>query len=292
MTTRRAAAVTGIALFFGTMASADAPSSSPSPVSRPLGMVVTANDDGSLLRPTQKPKNIGAIAMTATQTAAPSGPAALRAPDKPQFRSVPDKTAEPDLKLAAIAPAPRLSSPGAITGMMGRGLCGTTGLTGRPIPPIVSRVQGCGLPDGVEVTAVSGIPLSQPVEVDCATARSMQSWVDQGIIPAVAGMGGGLARIEIAGSYSCRPRNNQAGAQISEHGRGHAIDVSALVLRSGDVLSVARDWRTRIGPVLQRVHDTACGTFDTVLGPNSDRFHQDHIHVDTAPGRRGGAYCR
>ncbi|WP_374290605.1 extensin-like domain-containing protein [Paenirhodobacter enshiensis] len=239
-----------------------------------------------------------AAASRATETAAPGGAVpALRAAgaqESPRLLTPPasaqSSVPAQDLRLAA-APAPRLSNPGAIAGMHG-GLCGTTWLTGQPIPPIASRIQGCGLPDGVEVTAVSGVPLSEPVEVDCPTARAMQTWVERGILPAIGNMGGGLARIEIAGSYSCRPRDNVVGAQISEHGRGHAIDVSALVLRSGDVLSVARDWRTRLGPVLQRVHDTACGTFDTVLGPNSDRFHQDHIHVDTAPGRRGGAYCR
>ena len=33
------------------------------------------------------------------------------------------------------------------------------------------------------------------------------------------------------------------------------------------------------------------GGFGTVLGPESDQFHQDHFHFDTAR-HRGGPYCR
>ena len=41
----------------------------------------------------------------------------------------------------------------------------------------------------------------------------------------------------------------------------------------------------------------ACGTaavvtpVGTVLGPESDRFHQDHFHFDTAR-QRNGPFCR
>jgi len=39
------------------------------------------------------------------------------------------------------------------------------------------------------------------------------------------------------------------------------------------------------------MHRAACGPFGTVLGPNADRFHQDHFHFDTAR-HRSGPYCR
>lgn len=58
------------------------------------------------------------------------------------------------------------------------------------------------------------------------------------------------------------------------------------------MITVAQGWGSRAGgPILERIHRAACGPFGTVLGPRSDRFHQDHIHVDTARNR-GGAYCR
>jgi hypothetical protein len=42
---------------------------------------------------------------------------------------------------------------------------------------------------------------------------------------------------------------------------------------------------------MRRAHKTACGPFGTVLGPNADRYHQDHFHFDTAR-YRSGSYCR
>lgn len=68
------------------------------------------------------------------------------------------------------------------------------------------------------------------------------------------------------------------------------MDVSGIILRDGSELTVLRDW-TRTPKVMKAVHGSACGPFGTVLGPKSDRFHQDHIHVDTAR-YRSGPYCR
>jgi hypothetical protein len=42
---------------------------------------------------------------------------------------------------------------------------------------------------------------------------------------------------------------------------------------------------------MRRMHRGACGPFGTVLGPEADRYHQDHFHFDTAR-YRSGSYCR
>ena len=82
------------------------------------------------------------------------------------------------------------------------------------------------------------------------------------------------------------------GAKVSEHGRGKAIDISAIILRDGSVMTVLRGWRDKVqGPILRAIHAKACGTFGTVLGPNSDGYHQDHFHLDVA-ANRSGPYCR
>lgn len=39
------------------------------------------------------------------------------------------------------------------------------------------------------------------------------------------------------------------------------------------------------------LHDTACAVFGTVLGPEANQAHEDHLHVDLA-ARRGGAFCQ
>jgi hypothetical protein len=164
-------------------------------------------------------------------------------------------------------------------------------MRGATIPPIVARVKGCGLQDGVRVTSVAGVKLSTPADIDCTTARALKTWVKRGAIPAVGKRGGGLAALQIAASYACRPRNGQTGAKVSEHGKGHAVDISGLVLANGTAVSVLKGWGSDAhGKTLASMRRAACGTFSTVLGPGSDRFHSDHLHLDTARGR--GPYCR
>lgn len=169
--------------------------------------------------------------------------------------------------------------------------CGDPDILGKAIPPIIGKVRGCGLEDGVSVIAVAGVALTQPASIDCTTARALKEWVEGGVRPAVGRKGGGVAALQIAASYSCRPRNNQKGARISEHGRGHAVDVAAIILADGTSVSVQTGWGTKsYGKTLASARKAACGPFNTVLGPGSDRFHDDHFHLDTARGR--GAYCR
>ncbi len=169
-------------------------------------------------------------------------------------------------------------------------LCGIAGLEGRPIADVPAKSRGCGLEEGVQVTAVSGIPLSTPATIDCVTAQALKTWVDTGIVPIIGTTGGGVKRLEIAASYVCRPRNNQKGAKVSEHGRGRAVDLSGITLKDGRTLTVLQDWK-RNAKIMTAIHRAACGTFGTVLGPKSDRYHHDHFHVDTAR-YRSGAYCR
>jgi hypothetical protein len=90
-----------------------------------------------------------------------------------------------------------------------------------------------------------------------------------------------------AAHYSCRGRNNIKGAKISEHGKGRAIDISAFILSSGKVFTVAQDYNK----LLRRIYKAGCGYFMTTLGPGSDGYHEDHFHFDTS-ARKGGAYCR
>mgnify|MGYP006171613369 FL=1 len=50
------------------------------------------------------------------------------------------------------------------------------------------------------------------------------------------------------------------------------------------------DWLTEEREFLRNLHQGACTHFTTVLGPKSDRHHQDHFHFDLTPRKR--SYCR
>lgn len=171
-------------------------------------------------------------------------------------------------------------------------VCNDPSIQGDVVGRVPGRIAACGIDDAVRVRSVSGITLSQHALMDCRTAGAVKTWVEQGVKPAVGDFGGGVAQLSVAAHYACRTRNNQRGAKISEHGKGKAIDISGFVLRDGSTITLSADWdRGQKGRMLRQMHRVACGPFGTVLGPESDRFHRNHFHFDTAR-HRGGSYCR
>ncbi|MCU4654898.1 extensin family protein, partial [Roseibacterium sp. SDUM158016] len=181
----------------------------------------------------------------------------------------------------------RVTQPGT-----GGTICGVPGLVGERLEPITGRSSGCGIAEPVRLRGVEGIALTTPATITCDTARALQTWVRDALVPTIGRTGGGVSNLRVVASYACRTRNSQSGARLSEHARGNAIDIAGIGLQNGQELTVLTHWRTeREGRLLRQLHQGACGTFGTVLGPNSDRFHQDHFHFDVA-SYRSGSYCR
>lgn len=257
------------------------PKARPSGWAKPVA-VVTANAPVAAIRPMPRPAaevRTPVVLVSATPAVLPIL-ATVAPPDRPE-----------NLMRLTTVSAVLQRPPEPEAPVMEGALCGDPKIKGELIAPIVSTNNACGLEDGVKITSVAGIRLSPAAEVDCQTARAFRGWVEDTVVPSVGRLGGGLEKLQIAGSYSCRPRNNQRGNKISEHGKGHAIDVAALFLENGAVISVLKDWgRGRQGKILKAIRRAACGPFTTVLGPGSDRFHRDHLHLDTARGR--GPYCK
>ncbi|RLJ60663.1 hypothetical protein BCF46_0866 [Litoreibacter meonggei] len=171
-------------------------------------------------------------------------------------------------------------------------VCGNPNIRGEKISRIPAKLRGCGLDNGVKVTEVSGVALTQHAKIDCNTAKALNAWVEKGVKPAVGRRGGGVKSLKVVAHYACRTRNNKRGGKISEHGRGRAVDIAAINLKDGSSMTVLKGWRSaKNGPALKKMHKAACGPFGTVLGPNANRYHQDHFHFDTAR-YRSGTYCR
>lgn len=171
-------------------------------------------------------------------------------------------------------------------------ICGDPELQGDVVGAVAGKIRGCGVENAIRLKSVSGVRLSQSAVIDCTTAKALKTWVNKGMKPAIGTRGGGVQTIKVAAHYACRTRNNQPGARISEHGRGRAIDISGFTLQDGSKINLLDGWRSsKDGPALKKMHKAACGPFGTVLGPNSNRFHQDHFHFDTAR-YRSGSYCR
>lgn len=290
---------------------ANAPVSSLHPMAKPaqkLEAPLPPALGSAVLRPKPRPTQ---VALAQTAPLASGLTASLRPVPRPAaVVRVPVTILRPSLdlpRLAEVAPPMRpenlirLTTVSAVTSRMPDqrrdkdagvgGVCGDPDLKGEMLQTISASVKGCGLEEGVKITSVAGVRLSPAATVDCTTAEALKIWVDGTVKPAVGRLGGGVAKLQIAGSYDCRPRNNQRGNQISEHGKGRAVDIAAVVLDNGTVISVLKDWgRGKHGKFLKKIRQGACGTFMTVLGPGSDRFHRDHLHLDTAHGR--GPYCK
>ena len=69
----------------------------------------------------------------------------------------------------------------------------------------------------------------------------------------------------------------------SEHGFANAVDVTGFTLEDGRKIAVEANWMPAAAPegrLLRLAHDAACGDFTTVLGPEADEEHHDHLHLD------------
>jgi hypothetical protein len=159
----------------------------------------------------------------------------------------------------------------------------------------IDEGNGCEVRNAWSIRSVSSVAFSQPATVNCGMAEPLRDWIDNTVQPAASSsFGEKVVSVDVAASYSCRPRNNQRGAKMSEHGFGNAIDIAAFTLESGRKVTVLEGWRAGGSEqrFLREVHDEACGEFHTVLGPNADSAHRDHIHLDLQNRRSGSTYCR
>jgi hypothetical protein len=145
---------------------------------------------------------------------------------------------------------------------------------------------GCATFNAVRLASLSGdrqsFNISNLGPITCPLANSFAGWARFGVDRAARSiLGSPLVRIETMGSYSCR---NVAGTEKrSAHATGNAIDVGAFVLADGRRISVLSGWNS--GDPAERnflhtIHQSACRRFGTVLGPDYNAAHRNHIHVD------------
>jgi hypothetical protein len=164
-----------------------------------------------------------------------------------------------------------------------------------PSLPGLSGPGGCSADDVVRLEAVwladkTRVAVAPPAILRCTFAEAIVHWIREDLAPAVRSFGGGLKSIDNYASYDCRGRNRIVGAKMSEHGRANALDVRSLKLASGVVLeltdpNVAKDLR-------ERLRKNTCARFTTVLGPGSDGYHENHVHVDLAERTGGHRMCQ
>jgi hypothetical protein len=148
--------------------------------------------------------------------------------------------------------------------------------------------------------------------VTCVLAKALSSWLDEIVQPkAKVLLGSPVVKLHNASSYACRKRYGNPYQPLSEHALANAVDIPEFVLASGERITVLDDWpKSPFTPPLplpnparvaalgafvpmvsviptdqkskfvKQVHDDACDTFRTVLGPDTNEAHKNHFHFD------------
>lgn len=165
---------------------------------------------------------------------------------------------------------------------------------GVTVERVADRDDGgfCVVRGAVRITGGAVTPLAPGgLVMQCPLAVRYVIWDRQVLQPAAQEVfGSRVSRVQNYGSYSCRRIYGKTEPDVrpSEHARANALDVAAVTLEDGRTVSIANDW-TGTGPAgpdgrrfLKRVRDGACRVFSTVLTPDYNEAHRDHLHLDGA----------
>jgi hypothetical protein len=206
-------------------------------------------------------------------------------PDKAQQASPPngksDQQAAP-----APQPTPQLSA---------CRLALTDAIAIAPSIPDIKGAGGCGGEDLVRLEAIV-LPDRRRVSVKpaailrCTMASALAEWIRSDIAPLAERLGSTVTDLDNFDSFECRGRNRIVGAKLSEHGRANALDVRAFKFADGSLISLTD--RTVPRGLRESVLHSACTRFSTVLGPSSDWYHEDHIHLDLMERRGNYRICQ
>lgn len=221
---------------------------------------------------------------------APSDEAAPpAAAEERQAPSENGKSAPNGKPVEQAAPAPAAPQPSACR------LALTDAIAIAPSIPDIRGAGGCGGEDLVRLEAIV-LPDKRQVSVKpaailrCPMAAALADWIRSDIAPLAANLGSTISDLDNFDSYECRGRNRVAGARLSEHGRANALDVRAFKLANGRAISLTD--RTVPRELRESVLQSACARFPTVLGPGSDWYHEDHIHLDLMERRGNYRICQ
>ena len=203
-------------------------------------------------------------------------------PDKEKQASAPNAKSEqqaapapPEPSACRLALTEAIAIAPSIPDIKGEGGCGGEDLV---------RLEAIVLPDRRRVTVKPAAILR------CKMASALADWIRGDIAPLAERLGSAVSDLDNFDSFECRGRNRVVGAKLSEHGRANALDVRAFKFADGSTVSLTD--RTVPRGLRENVLRSACSRFSTVLGPGSDGYHEDHIHLDLMERRNNYRICQ
>ncbi|UWQ18530.1 extensin family protein [Jannaschia sp. M317] len=162
-----------------------------------------------------------------------------------------------------------------------------TGATFDLMPPLETENPQCGIAPRVRLSAVGPARLA-PVETACETALRLAAWRAYVLPEAESQLGIPVTELAHQGSYNCRPI--RGGTRMSTHATARAIDIRGVTLADGRLLPLSGNW-SGDGPEAafwRGLRDGGCDWFTTVLGPDFNAAHADHLHLQSG----GWGTCR
>lgn len=145
---------------------------------------------------------------------------------------------------------------------------------------------------GVKLEGGRAISLDAPVTLRCSFAADMVLWIRDDLAPTTLRHGLTLRGLAGVGGHACRNRNRQSGGTVSEHATGNAFDLNRLVFEGAAPIDIMGDRAQKTRALREEIRAGACARFPTVLGSDSDAFHDDHLHVDGRVRRGGFRLCQ
>jgi hypothetical protein len=232
----------------------------------------------------RKPGPAAAVASVPLPKPRPAEAPAAR-PERPATANQAPPGAEKPAEQAAPAPRP----PSACR------LALTEEIAIAPSIPDIHGAGGCGGEDLVRLEAVvlpdqHRVSLKPAATLRCAMASAIADWIRTDMAPLASTLGTVISDLDNFDSFDCRGRNGVVGAKLSEHGHANALDVRALKLANGQ--SIALTERATPRDLRERVLHSVCARFSTVLGPGSDGYHEDHVHLDLIERRNNYKICQ
>src|SRR4051794_40751456 len=243
---------------------------------RPRATTHSANISGRIPLPRPRPEEAPKGSAEASDEA-PAETDGKPSADKPGATKPAEAAPPPEKQASAcrLALTEEIAIAPSIPDIRGPGACGGEDLV---------RLEAIVLPDKRKVAVKPAAILR------CTMASAIADWVRKDVVPLAASLGSTINDLDNFDSFECRGRNRVVGAMLSEHGKANAIDVRAIKLANGQ--SIGLTDRTMSREVRERVLHSVCSRFSTVLGPGSDWYHEDHIHLDLAQRRNDYRICQ
>ena len=160
-------------------------------------------------------------------------------------------------------------------------------------PPV--SAEGCGIDAPIRLSSIiadgGAVSLPDRPLVACEFAAVLADYVRLIVAPlGQAMLHAKVAEIETGPGYACRTQDRIAGAKISAHAKGLAVDFVSITLADKRRVPVERPTGADEASYFRAIRTAACGWFTTVLGPGADAFHANNMHLDIEQHGSSGSY--